>query len=88
MTPPIRVIVEPAAQRKGWRWRQVTRNGATGAVSPKNYDSKALAKRAGQRQVDVLNGHVEVLLNIVSDRMTPTETFFFDAPYAVLVVNG
>lgn len=52
----IRVIVEPAPERKGWHWRQVTRNGATGAVSPKFYDTKALARRAAHRQVDVLNG--------------------------------
>lgn len=84
MTPPIRVIVEPAAQRKGWRWRQVTRNGATGAVSPKNYDSKALAKRGGQRQVDVLNGS----MGHFGFNPETAEAMQHEKPYAVLVVNG
>lgn len=53
--PVARVLVEPAPHRKGWVWRQVTGNGATAAVSPKTYDTKALAKRAGQKQVDTLN---------------------------------
>lgn len=56
MKPAVRVLVEAVPQRKGWHWRQVGRTGATGAVSPKTYDTKALARRAGQRQVDVLNG--------------------------------
>lgn len=49
------VVVEPAPRRKGWQWRQTGRTGMTGATSPKAYDTKALAKRAGQRQVDILN---------------------------------
>ncbi len=53
--PIARVIVEPIGNRKGWHWRQVTGNGATAAVSPKSYDTKALAHRAGRRQVEVLN---------------------------------
>ena len=85
--PAIRVIVEPAAARKGWHWRQVTRNGATGAVSPKNYDTKALAKRAGDRQVEVLNGEFERLWDIVDQRMTTDELAQFDQSYAVLVVE-
>jgi hypothetical protein len=54
-TPRHRVIVSPAPKRKGWRWEQVARNGMVGAASPKTYDTKANAKRAGQRQVDALN---------------------------------
>lgn len=75
----IRVIVEPAPERKGWHWRQVTRNGATGAVSPKFYDTKALARRAGQRQVDLLNWGV--------NRALPVGEHTTD-PVAVLVMPG
>lgn len=81
--PIIRVIVEPAPRRKGWLWRQVRRNGGTGAVSPKTYDSKALAKRAGQQQVDLLNGS----LTHYGFSDASTAQLKADAPYAVLVVS-
>lgn len=85
--PPVRVIVETAPERKGWRWRQVARNGATGAISPKNYDTKALAKRAGERQVEVLNAAQEALMDIVADRMLPEEVASLTLPFAILVMS-
>jgi hypothetical protein len=81
--PVIRVIVEAAPQRKGWRWRQITRNGATGGSSPQTYDTKGLAKRAGQRQVEVLNGS----LKYYGFTDASTRQLHGEAPYAVLVVN-
>lgn len=54
-----KVIVRPAANRKGYIWEQrAVHGGNVQAVSPKTYDTPALAKRAGQRQVDILNTEV------------------------------
>lgn len=62
ITPPrppnaiVKVMVREALNRKGWIWEQRSvRGGNVQAISPKPYDTKALAKRAGQRQVDLLN---------------------------------
>jgi len=78
--PIARVIVEPAGNRKGWHWRQVTGNGSTGATSPKNYDTKALAHRAGQRQVDVLNYPYTAVLPVGEAAVLPG--------YAAVLVVG
>jgi hypothetical protein len=52
----VKVVVRQAPSRKGWLWEQrAVRGGNVQAISPKYYDTKALAKRAGQRQVDLLN---------------------------------
>lgn len=61
----VRVIVHPTA--KGWSWTQVSRNGSAAAVAPKNYDSKSNAKRAGQRQVEALNGAYAALVVVDTD---------------------
>lgn len=55
----VKVVVRPAPNRKGFIWEQrAVRGGNVQAVSPKTYDDKALAKRAGQRQVNILNSEV------------------------------
>lgn len=53
ITPRARVIVHPT--KKGWTWTQVARNGSAGAMAPKTYDNKANAKRAAERQVNMLD---------------------------------
>lgn len=54
-----KVLVRPAPNRKGYVWEQrAVRGGNVQAISPKTYDTFALAKRAGQRQVDILNTDV------------------------------
>lgn len=54
-----KVLVRPAPNRKGYVWEQrAVRGGNVQAISPKTYDTFALAKRAGQRQVDILNTEI------------------------------
>lgn len=54
-----KVLVRPAPNRKGYVWEQrAVRGGNVQAISPKTCDTFALAKRAGQRQVDILNTDV------------------------------
>ena len=72
-----RVVVHPT--RKGWTWTQVSRNGSAAAAAPKVYDTKANAKRAGARQVAILNGALDRL-------PTYAVVFTTNNPYAVLEV--
>lgn len=52
-TPRARIIVHPT--KKGWTWTQIARNGSAGAMAPKTYDNKSNAKRAAERQVNMLD---------------------------------
>ena len=78
-----RVVVHPT--RKGWTWTQVSRNGSAAAVAPKVYDTKANAKRAGARQVAILNGALDRLPTyaVVKGNLY---VFTTNNPYAVLEV--
>jgi len=81
-SPRVKVVVHPT--KKGWSWTQVARNGAAQGVAPKTYDSKGNAKRAGDRQVTMLNGARDCLPSWV---VTPDLKRFAAAnPYAELVV--
>lgn len=84
----ITVIVEPAPRRKGWLWREVGKTGSVAAVSPKNYDTKALAKRAGDARVRKYNAAQADGFNQLAAHL-PVEYLpvgFDPKPFAVLEV--